>query len=658
MRTNPSREALESHLSQSVQSYSQRSKNGGTHGVIPGLSASNTSVLLKIANMRGFDPSKADSCKITVPEPNAKLRIQGLENELQDLTENFVKQMCMLSKENSEQKRMCKVQGGTDASTVERLSFQLETLQAQLRQKEEELEAFRGWQKQTSHAFQVSFEEQRVVIDSEVDELLRISEELSVDRKGLCLVHNGAFADAVNRLGGVNKVICKPHTLAPQLHLQDAPHAETCHSNHPFVDHNDVRDVLESANATNFLSLDSLLGVSARTEPSVPSFIPDAHVTLGQACGAKLTGPPRPPRLSLTFDCKGMEEKNDFDLYSDSSNMKQHTSRREKGIEHARMVSRAAINFVQEMQSSVAEPESTVIQGGVQETLQFQSEVSELTDSPIIKADVKSLSSSDFPTQSRVKCSIFDYDISDIDQKSDSAPRGLEEVTRDMDELHRKMQICMVEQVKKQLKEAQPSRQPDDAPGAQGAHGTRVGFESPQIHNVTSPGPKFLVGPDRRESLACLTKNVEEHRRLSLSTTSRLEESLTTGSKPPLGSTSPNSCHRKGSLTNQHGRGNDRQHEQANDSLVKKKAPFQVKSMTEQVLSQNGLHVISGDAPAMLHSKENASPHFNTSRASICDPPEVHFLIKLLCICFLFVVGFCFSCFSLSTSLFSNVWLY
>ena len=232
--------------------------------LIQGLSSPNLKVLGQVASRT---PSKSDGPRRgerevgSIAAASQEERSVGeLERELQDLSENFVKQMCILQEENNQLRAGASnahAQPGwvanlnTEATPnqleepqsmsvgkvvsklqkqVETLSSQVENLTAQLLQARNDLQneeckkEMRRELEDRCTRQQQQQQQQEVMaisrIDEEVDEALWLLKELSLDRARHSL-ERARESTLVERLDNLNHVVRKPLALIPPIHLHD-----------------------------------------------------------------------------------------------------------------------------------------------------------------------------------------------------------------------------------------------------------------------------------------------------------------------------------------------------------------------------------------------------------------------------------------------------
>jgi hypothetical protein len=264
--------------------------------VVPGLSSPNMKVLAVVASKLPARLSMVDArrreCSGTFDGPSqlqvtgqnkefsdsnrkARTRIEKLERELQDLTENFVKEMCILKDENSElraktQENSAKgsISNEKESSAPNELrrwqttfedtipcqlkmqlelqSLQIEALTAQLHRKEQELQKSQEVNEELHRKLQDrSRELQKTLksgedlqdqlhgskqqlqsnttmlhIDEQLDEALWLLKELSLDRAHSSLERVRA-SESLKRLHDLHQMVHRPCFHIPQVRLHD-----------------------------------------------------------------------------------------------------------------------------------------------------------------------------------------------------------------------------------------------------------------------------------------------------------------------------------------------------------------------------------------------------------------------------------------------------
>jgi hypothetical protein len=263
-------------LGASLESMHALPKNGsGTApapAVIPGLSSPNMRVLAQVMQRTPMESScanaahnagKASRC----PKPAlmlgtrgiesgaADVRILELERQLQDLTENFVKQMCELQEENhhlrnSTQRYSTSAVPCRDEDTgkinlmpmkgsasdnaarenhtlqkqVDQLNSQVDTLTTQLTDRDQELAASKALNQSMHGMLEHARKKERQWasrIDEEVDQALWSLNELSLDRARHSL-ERSQVSTHVKKLNDLNEVTQKPLVFIRANHLQNA----------------------------------------------------------------------------------------------------------------------------------------------------------------------------------------------------------------------------------------------------------------------------------------------------------------------------------------------------------------------------------------------------------------------------------------------------
>ncbi len=264
--------------------------------VVPGLSSPNMKVLAVVASKPPLKLSIVDARRregsetfdgprqVQVTGQNkecsdsnrkARMRIEELERELQDLTENFVKEMCILNDENSELRGKTKENSAKGSMSNEKessapnelkrwqttfedkvpcqlkmqlelQSLQIEALTAQLHRKEQELQKSQEVNEELHRKLQDGSRElQKTLksgedlqdqlhgskqqlqsnttmlhIDEQVDEALWLLKELSLDRAHSSLERVRA-SESLKRLRDLHQMVHRPCFHIPQVRLHD-----------------------------------------------------------------------------------------------------------------------------------------------------------------------------------------------------------------------------------------------------------------------------------------------------------------------------------------------------------------------------------------------------------------------------------------------------
>jgi len=179
-------------------------------------------------------------------DPAAESRVEELERELQDLAENSVKQMCILTEENrrlleDRAQRGSKMSGGVketlprqtgkpSADTMGRdfqkreqeMSLIIDSLKAQLLQKDMELQASEMRVKYLNETHQQKNAAAMSLVDNGVDELSWLINELSLDRARHSLERAQAGVQ-VKRMHELNNIIYERIARVP---VQVTTHGE------------------------------------------------------------------------------------------------------------------------------------------------------------------------------------------------------------------------------------------------------------------------------------------------------------------------------------------------------------------------------------------------------------------------------------------------